>query len=142
MPAICDVNVLLALATDRHSHHPSAKRWFAGLAAGEARVCRVAQLGLLRLLNHPKVMGAEALNVEAAWDAWALLRGDERVVYVGEEPEGLERAMMRFTQGGKIAPNVWTDAYLAAFAFAENCRLTTFDVAFQRFPGLQCELLR
>lgn len=56
MPMLCDVNVLLAFATDRHVHHPIALRWLDGIAAGEAVVCRMVQTGLLRLLNNPAVM--------------------------------------------------------------------------------------
>ena len=45
--ALCDVNVLLALLTDRHMHHDRASRWADRLLAGEAVVCRVGQLGCL-----------------------------------------------------------------------------------------------
>ena len=36
MPMLCDVNLLLALVTDRHAHHPGAVRWFDTLAVGDA----------------------------------------------------------------------------------------------------------
>jgi uncharacterized protein len=62
VPALCDVNVLLALVTERHVHHAAAVRWFDTLPAGAAVVCRVAQMGLLRLLNSPTVMREEALD--------------------------------------------------------------------------------
>ena len=56
MPMLCDVNLLLALVTDRYAHHDAAVRWFDTLAAGDAVVCRIVQMGLLRLLNNPSVM--------------------------------------------------------------------------------------
>jgi uncharacterized protein len=56
VPMLCDVNLLLALVTDRHAHHAAAVRWFDTLAAGDAVVCRIAQMGLLRLLNNPAVL--------------------------------------------------------------------------------------
>jgi predicted nucleic acid-binding protein len=74
VPALCDVNVLLALATDRHVHHPLAVRWLDRVAAGEAVVCRMAQTGLVRLLNNPAVMREEALDAAACWALWHRLR--------------------------------------------------------------------
>ena len=56
VPALCDVNVLLALVTDRHALHSLAGRWADSVLADGAVVCRVAQMGLLRLLNNPTVM--------------------------------------------------------------------------------------
>jgi predicted nucleic acid-binding protein len=59
VPKLCDVNLLLALVTDRHAHHPGAVRWFDILAVSDAVVCRIVQMGLLRLLNNPAVMQEE-----------------------------------------------------------------------------------
>ena len=63
MSALCDVNVLLALVTDRHALHGFAVRWLEDVYSGEAVVCRIAQMGLLRLLNNPAVMQEDVLNV-------------------------------------------------------------------------------
>ena len=49
---LCDVNVLLALVTDRHAAHTAAVSWLNGVPAGDAAICRIAQTGLLRLLNN------------------------------------------------------------------------------------------
>ena len=37
--------------------------------------------------------------------------------------------------------NLWTDAYLAAFAKCAELRLVTFDKGFTRFPGLDALIL-
>jgi predicted nucleic acid-binding protein len=60
VPALCDVNVLPALVTDRHALHGLAVRWAESVPTGGAVLCRVAQTGLLRLLNNPAVMREEA----------------------------------------------------------------------------------
>ena len=70
VPALCDVNVLLALVTDRHAAHAAAVRWLDGMTVGGAMICRVAQTGLLRLLNNPAVMREEALDTAACWGLW------------------------------------------------------------------------
>lgn len=67
MAALCDVNVLLAMCSDRHVHHGVASEWAGGVTKRhEIAVCRVTQLGLLRLLNNPAVMKEEALTTRSA----------------------------------------------------------------------------
>ncbi len=46
-----------------------------------------------------------------------------------------------FTQGGTFSPNVWNDAYLAAFAMAGGYELVSFDKGFAQFSGLKCTIL-
>jgi len=53
---------------------------------------------------------------------------DERIRFV-PEPGGLEAEWQKRTTGNTSAPQVWTDAYLAAFADAAGMRLVTLDRA-------------
>lgn len=139
MPALCDVNVLLALVTDRHALHSLAARWTDSVPAGEAVVCRVAQMGLLRLLNNPAVMGDEVLDTAGCWSLWRRLLEDERFRFASEEPPGLDAAFERFTTGRAFSPRLWTDAYLAAYAHAARLTLVTLDKGFRGFSGLACD---
>jgi uncharacterized protein len=141
VPALCDVNVLLALVADRHVHHDRAVRWVEGVPAGEAILCRVAQVGLLRLLNNPAVMGDEALHAAGCWSVWRRLLEDERFRFLPDEPTGLDLDFERFTVGRAFSPRLWTDAYLGAFAHAARLTLVTFDTGFRGFPGLSCNVL-
>lgn len=141
MSALCDVNVLLALVTDRHAQHAVAARWLNALPRAAAVVCRVAQTGLLRLLNNPAVMQEEALDTSACWALWHRLLEDERIRFVPAEPSGLDAAFERFTTGHAFTPRLWTDAYLAAYAQAGGLTLVTFDRGLRTFPGLRCEIL-
>ena len=141
MPALCDVNVLLALVTDRHALHALAVRWADNISADGAVLCRVAQMGLLRLLNNPAVMGDEALDAAGCWSLWRRLLEDERLRFASEEPPGLDAAFERFTTGRAFSPRVWSDAYLAAYAHAAGHTLVTFDKGFRGFPGLNCDVL-
>jgi hypothetical protein len=68
--ALCDVNLLLALVIDKHTHHAAAVGWLQGKAAGEARICRLTQIGLLRLLNSPAVMQDDVLDTVGSWEVW------------------------------------------------------------------------
>lgn len=141
MPALCDVNVLLALTTDRHASHAMAVRWFDGVSAGGAVICRVAQTGLLRLLNNPAVMGEDVLDAGTCWETWRRLLEDERISFTSTEPPSLDAAFERFTSGRVFTPKLWTDAYLSAYAQTSGLTLVTFDRGFRQFDGLTCQVL-
>ena len=106
MPALFDVNVLLALATDRHASHVAAARWIDGVTVGEAVICGVAQTGLLRLLNTPAVMREDALDTVACWELWRRLLEDERIHFSPAEPPGLDATFERFTTGKAFTPSL------------------------------------
>lgn len=141
MPVLCDVNLLLALVTDRHEHHAIAAQWIENMKSGEVVVCRVVQTGFLRLLNNPAVMGDEALEADDCWSLWHGLLEDARFLFVTSEPAGLDTIFETFTSGRGFTPKLWTDAYLAGYARAGGLTLVTFDSGFSRFPGLVCMVL-
>lgn len=141
VPALCDVNVLLALVTDRHALHGLAASWAETVPPGGAVVCRTAQMGLLRLLNNPAVMQEDVLDTARCWAIWHHLLEDERFRFSPNEPAGLEAALERFTAARPFTPRVWTDAYLAAYAHTGGLTLVTFDRGFRSFPGLACDVL-
>jgi uncharacterized protein len=139
--SLCDVNVLLALAHERHAHSRVAARWIESVGGRDAvLVCRVSQLGLLRLLTSPRILADEALTAQEAWTTWESLLSDERFSFADEPPSLGDRwkAVSRELQPGGV---VGTDAYLAAFALAARCELVTFDSGFRRFTDLRLRLL-
>jgi predicted nucleic acid-binding protein len=111
------------------------------MSAGETVVCRIAQIGLLRMLNNPAVMKEEALDTASCWTLWRRLVKDERILPAPIEPPGFETSFERFTHGRTFSPRLWTDAYLAAFAHAGGLELVTFDRAYRGFRGLLCRVL-
>ena len=97
-------------------------------------------MGFLRLLTNPRAMAADALTPSRAWRVLDAFYEDSRVL-LSPEPPGLElswRALMRQRQPGA---NVWTDAYLAAFASSAGYTMITFDKGFRRFDKLKLRLL-
>ena len=116
VPTLCDVNVLLALVTDRHAAHTAAVSWLNGVPAGDAAICRIAQTGLMRLLNNPAVMREDVLDTDACWGLWHRLLEDDRIRFTPTEPSGLDAVFERFTSGRVFTPKLWTDAYLASYA--------------------------
>lgn len=127
-----DVNVWVALSYDRHVHHFAAFRWFGALApTSRLFFCRLTQLGLLRLLSAPVVMGPDqAMSQQEAWKAYDSWLEDQRVEFL-DEPSGLESAFRVLTRSLQASPKDWADSYLAAFAQASRLTVVTFDRAFQ-----------
>lgn len=122
---IVDVGVWLAAIWGRHVHHEKAAAWL-DARDDELVICRVTQMGLLRLLTNRSVMGADVLDRAAAWSVLDSLLGDDRVVW-REEPPGLEIVFRILSSGTDSSHKLWTDDYLAAFAQASNVSLVTLD---------------
>lgn len=141
MPSLCDVNVLLALCHEDHVHHPRALQWLDTIhTPAEAVICRISQLGLLRLLNTPAVMLGQPCDVVSAWSVYDAVMADERFVFADEPPE-LEAALRRMMPSRLVSPRLWQDAYLAAFAYSAGLQFITFDVGFRQFPDLDLVVL-
>ena len=135
-----DVNIWIALAAEGHVHHLPARAWFARQADGSVAFCRITQMGLLRLLTNPRVMGRAPRTIGQAWETFEQLRADRRLVFASE-PERIESAWRGFMTQPAVGPSSWTDAYLAAFAEAHSYSLVTFDTGFARWPALELQLL-
>jgi toxin-antitoxin system PIN domain toxin len=137
---LVDLNVVLAILAWRHDHHTRAMTWFDGLGAGRTGICRVVQLGVVRLLGNPSVLGKDAISAEEGWAVVGELLEDERLDFV-EEPEGLEKALPPLLKYSGPTGKLVTDAYLSAFAIASKRQLVTFDRGFSQFRGLELEVL-
>jgi len=123
-----DVNVWVALVFDGHVHHQAATRWFNPIQETIA-FCRVTQMGFLRLISNPKVMGKAVLTQKQAWHHYDQLLEDPRITFLNE-PSGLE-PVWRSVMHSQVRSRSWTDAYLMAFATARDLTLVTFDRALQ-----------
>jgi toxin-antitoxin system PIN domain toxin len=130
----------VALMHARHVHSAAAVRW---LAAHEERgavaVCRVSQMGALRILTHPSAMKDEAKSAAEFWDGWERMMEDDRFELV-DEPAGLDAAWRALTAALPRGKPAETDCYLAAFAIAGRMRLVSFDRGLRRFAGLDLDM--
>jgi uncharacterized protein len=141
MPALCDVNFVVAMCHRAHQHHGAAKSWLdAGKGDAGLILCRVSQLGMLRVLTNPAIMGGEVCTTDEAWEVHDALMRDSRFSY-RDEPIGLQVQLREFTRGYPFSPKLWQDAYLAAFAVTADLELITFDRGFGKFSGLRAEIL-
>ena len=86
------------------------------------------------------MMQEEVMSPDRAWQAYRVLRSDRRIGYL-PEPNDLAEAWDAFTEGRLSSPNLWTDAYLSAFAHAAGLTLVTFDARIPTRAGLSCHVL-
>jgi toxin-antitoxin system PIN domain toxin len=135
-----DVNVWLALVVAEHTHARQAQNWADHAASDWLVLNRITQMGLLRLLSNPTVMGRDSLTGADAWRVADALLEHENIRFV-KEPDGLDRIWRDLTPAGRISPNFWTDAYLAAFARATGFTLVTFDRGFSKHRDIPLKIL-
>ena len=65
---------------------------------------------------------------------------DPRIAFA-QEPPLTETAWRNYAHGLGFSPNVWSDAYLAAFAVAGGYEVVTFDRGFAKFADLKVTIL-
>ena len=136
-----DVNVWLALTFDSHIHHPAAKSWFDSLSNNSVVwFCRLTQQGFLRVTTNAVVFGKDTLTMPDAWQKYDTFLSDPRISFA-EEPAQIETLWRSFTQNRSFSPQVWNDAYLAAFALAAGLTIITFDRGFAQFQNVACTTL-
>jgi len=135
-----DINFWLALVFNTHSHHRSAKSWLDALNSEICHFCRLTQQGFLRLANNPRVIPSGAVSMDDAWDLYDICLSDPRISFA-QEPLLLETAWRNYAQGRGFSPNVWSDAYLAAFALTGGYEVVTFDQGFAQFANLKVTIL-
>ncbi len=136
MTFLPDINVWIALAVIEHPHHARALRWFdstagvqsAGFHSGKDRLafCRITQMGFLRLLTNQHVMQGDQLTPDAAWQRLDHIYREIDPLFA-TEPKQIEKPWRTATSISTGGPNMWTDAYLTAFARAAGFTFVTFD---------------
>jgi uncharacterized protein len=140
---LVDVNVLLPLLLPQHVAHAAARQWLAARPAdGTTLFALPTQLGVLRLLSQPKVMGAAALAPERALQTWENLVEALGLQETPATPPTHAAHMRRLVNGRAATPNLWTDVWLAALALALDCEVVSFDRGFRSFTGLKLQLLK
>jgi toxin-antitoxin system PIN domain toxin len=134
-----DVNVWLALCSDRHVHHKVAAQWLDSVQS-PVFFSRATQMGLLRLLTNVRVMEDDVLTPQRAIAVYRELRADERVGFI-EEPAEAEEKWLSMMSGPAASGSAWTDAFLAAVAAGGNLRIVSFDGGMKRWPISPPEIL-
>lgn len=126
-----DLNVWLALSVNSHAHSGNAWKW---LQSQPAKIrllfSRYTQIGLLRLLTTPSVMGEQTLTLKKAWAVYDRWLEDGRVQFY-PEPRGIDPTFRELTLpfGQQPAAKAIGDCYLLAYADELGATLLTYDAA-------------
>jgi len=135
-----DINIWIALTVAEHVSHEAALEWVQAASGDTIALCRVTQMGFLRLLTNARVMAGDVFTADRAWRLMDQIRQNDRVVFVSE-PSGLEHTWRTMTGYHQEGANFWTDTYLAAFAGATGHTLVTFDHGFRKYKNLPIQIL-
>lgn len=140
MTYLPDINIWIALAVVDHVHHEPAVRWInqrLDRVRDEIAFCRVTQMGFLRLLTSPRVMGSDALTAAQAWGFVERLRKEKQITFAYEPLEFETKWREATRRRHPIGANFWTGASLLAFADTAGYALATFDRSLAKRAGVQ-----
>jgi len=142
-----DINTWIGLVLETHQQHHAARRWYdeVTLNPGDLVFCRQTELGFLRLVTQEAVMrrcGVAPLSNAEAVEFLSNVYHDPAVSRA-DEPAATRSLWLKLADRSQAAPNVWMDAYLAAFAIAIGAEMFTFDRDFATYQkhGLSVQLL-
>ena len=85
-------------------------------------------------------MTALAVTLEA-WDVVDQLINDPRISLIDQTPQSHTKHWRINIAGRKSSPDLWTDAWLAAPAQANDCEMITFGRGFRSFAKFKLRLL-
>lgn len=123
MRALLDVNVLLAMHDASHTHHQTARSWYAQHRDAGWASCPITQNGFVRILSQPRypanittAAAIELLASSCASDDHQFWPDDVSIL----DPELV--APQRI-----LGPRRLTDVHLLSLAVRHGGRLVTFD---------------
>lgn len=121
---LLDVNALIALGWDAHSHHDTMVAWFRQQARHGWATCAITQAGFIRVLSQP-ALGAAASTIAELSDNLArnLAQRTHRLLALDFD----FAAVLACCTGGVVGHRQITDAYLLTTAIRADARLLTFD---------------
>ncbi|WP_367871690.1 TA system VapC family ribonuclease toxin [Luteolibacter sp. Populi] len=131
-----DVNVWVALSYDGHPHHSRAQTYWQSERAEQAAFCSATMMGMLRILTLNGPMDGRPFTPRRVSEKYSQLSLLSDVGFIPDSSTVRSRigswAMEPFFTG-----KLWTDAWIAALAMENGCRVVSFDSDFGKFPGLQ-----
>ncbi len=140
--SVIDSNVALPLILEQHPHRSVAAAWWDKRPDQSVLFTLPVRMSVLRLLTNRALMGDGVLSPSMAWETLGSLTGDARSVVHHDTPVGLDLIWLRLVRGRVPSPNLWTDAWLAAYAEAADAEMTTFDKGFRSFSLARLCLLQ
>ena len=130
---LLDMNVLIALADQRHDHHQNARDWFASSGKDNWAICPLTEAGFLRVTTNPAFRPGPR-TLEHAVAILQALKGLPGYSYwkIDETWITLTAPFAARISGHQQV----TDAYLLGLAIREDSVLVTFDKGVEYIAGV------
>ncbi len=121
---LLDVNVLIALVDPAHVQHDSAHRWFARVGCKSFATCPLTELGLVRIVGHPRYPNSPGPPSSVLESLGAIRKLPGHRFW----PDSLSIGDASFFAAALLSSHSRvTDSYLLALAHAHRGRLATMD---------------
>lgn len=131
---LLDLNVLIALADQRHHHHQIARSWFASRGNESWGICSLTEAGFLSVTTNPAYRPSPH-TFEQAIAVLQALKGLSGYSYweIKDSWVDLTAPFAARVSGRQQV----TDAYLLGLALKENGVLVTFDRGLRYLAGAE-----
>lgn len=134
--SLLDLNVLIALTDQRHSHHSQARKWFASSGKNNWGICPLTEAGFLRVTTNP-TFRSDPYSFERAISILQSLKEVAGYWYCEiREADAWVKVTAPFSARISGHQQV-TDAYLLGLAIKEDAALVTFDRGLRYLAGPQ-----
>lgn len=132
--SLLDLDVLIALADQRHSHHQVARKWFASSGQKSWGICPLTEAGFLRVTTNP-AFRSDPYSMETAIAILQSLRNIPGYWYCEiRETDSWVKVTAPFSPRISGHQQI-TDAYLLGLAIKEGAALVTFDRGLKYLAG-------
>jgi toxin-antitoxin system PIN domain toxin len=133
-PVLLDVNVLIALADEKHVAYSRVHNWFLGLAGRPWATCALTVAGFVRIASNPRFSQPrletwEAIELLTRLTGWPGHRFWTIDITLGDAVQPFHERLVGHRQV--------TDAYLLGLVIKNNGHLVTLDRGFEALAGAE-----
>lgn len=123
MRGLLDINILIALLDENHTHHGAASDWLAGNIQHGWASCPFTQNGCVRIMSQPRYPNALGVSeIVLRLQSAVSTRHHE---FIADDISLLDDSAV--DRERLLSPRHLTDVYLLALAVAHGARLVTLD---------------
>ena len=131
-----DTNIWIAIVFKKHPFHRAAQQKLEQASPSQPAVfCRSTEQSFLRLATNDRVLKFYDVAPTTNSAALAMLHQLQALpqVRTDDEPPGTTMLWHSLAAMGTASPDVWMDAYLAAFAISGDLQFVTADKDFNTY---------
>ena len=123
MRALLDINVLIALFDQDHTHHPAATEWLDENIVHGWTSCPLTQNGCIQIMSQPRY--PNAVHITEIIGRLQNAVSANHHVFISDNISLLNSDTIDHDR--LLSPRQVTDIYLLALAVENECRFVTFD---------------